>query len=254
MSALHIEPHAACFNGHFPQRPILPGVVQLQLIVDHLSHSTAQPLALHAIRFARLRQIVLPGDRLEILTTPVDDGSTRVDVKRGELLVANAQFELSAHELPAAPSPVDFEGDAVSAPPLDMLLPHRPPMRFIEAIERESSTGLQCRARITNACGLARAGRVPILIALEAAAQAAAAWEALRRSREAGGGARIGYLVAIRDAQFFASHVTVDETITSTIRLEDMALPLTHYAVEALAAGRVALRASIATVLTDEPA
>jgi 3-hydroxymyristoyl/3-hydroxydecanoyl-(acyl carrier protein) dehydratase len=252
MSALHIEPHASYFNGHFPKRPILPGVVELQLVVDHLSQAQGHSLALHAIRFARLRQIVVPGDRLEILATPADDGSTRVDVKRADVVVANAQFQLSADELPAAPTRVAFDGDTVLAPPLDMLLPHRPPMRFIEAIERESSTGLQCRARITNACGLARAGRVPILIALEAAAQAAAAWEALRRARESDGGARIGYLVAIRDAQFYAASVAVDETIITTIQLEDMALPLTHYAVEATVEEHVVLRARIATVLTDE--
>ena len=125
-------------------------------------------------------------------------------------------------------------------------------MRFIEAIERESTLSLQCRARIGADCGLVRAGRVPILIVLEAAAQAAAAWEALRRSREANAGARIGYLVAIRDTRFFADGIDADESISVTIALKDVALPLTHYAIAAQVSGQTVLQGSIATVLTDE--
>jgi predicted hotdog family 3-hydroxylacyl-ACP dehydratase len=126
-------------------------------------------------------------------------------------------------------------------------------MRFVESIEREWSDGLQCAARISTECGLVQGGRAPALIALEAAAQSAAAWEAVRRAREAGGaGARIGYLVAIRDTVFHADSVAADEPFTATVRLEAAALPLTHYAVEVVARDTLVLRGKIATVLTDE--
>jgi len=36
MGTIVIEPAAAYLRGHFPGRPILPGVVQLQLLVEHL--------------------------------------------------------------------------------------------------------------------------------------------------------------------------------------------------------------------------
>jgi predicted hotdog family 3-hydroxylacyl-ACP dehydratase len=111
---------------------------------------------------------------------------------------------------------------------------------------------LQCTARISSECGLVTAGRAPALIALEAAAQSAAAWEAVRRSREAGGGARIGYLVAIRDTVFYAESVPADEPFGALVRLEAMALPLTHYTVEVVARNAVVLRGKIATVLTQE--
>jgi predicted hotdog family 3-hydroxylacyl-ACP dehydratase len=144
------------------------------------------------------------------------------------------------------------EGAAVDAPPLDRLLPHRPPMRFVTAIERELSDGLQCTARISSECGLAPAGRAPTLLGLEAAAQAAAAWEALRRSREPGGAsARIGYVVAIRDAVLFTSSIPADESFNAAVRLEAAALPLTHYAVEVALRGEVVARGKIATVLAE---
>jgi predicted hotdog family 3-hydroxylacyl-ACP dehydratase len=228
--------------------------VQLQLLVEHLSQEAGQMLALRSIKFARLRQLVVPGDRLEIHTRPGEGACTRVDVKRDGVLVANAELELgSAPPQIASSYTVPVSGVQVDAPPLDLLLPHRPPMRFVEAIEREWSDGLQCAARISTECGLVQAACAPALIALEAAAQSAAAWEAVRRSREAGGaGARIGYLVAIRDTVFHAGSVPADELFTATVRLEAAALPLTHYTVEVVARDALVLRGKIATVLTDE--
>jgi predicted hotdog family 3-hydroxylacyl-ACP dehydratase len=253
MTAIVIAPDAPYLRGHFPGRPILPGVVQLLLLVDHLSRESGKSLTLRSIRFARLRQLVVPNDRLEVAARAGEGAYTRVDVKRDSVLVANAELELgTAIDVRPLPRPMPVDGSEVDAPPLESLLPHRPPMRFVTSIEHELSEGLQCTARISSECGLACAGRVPALVGLEAAAQTAAAWEALRRSREAGGAAaRIGYLVAIRDTEFFASSIPADEPFTATVRLEGAALPLTHYAVEVALRGDVVLRGKIATVLTE---
>lgn len=254
MGTIVVDPDAPYLRGHFPGRPILPGVVQLQLLVEHLSQEARQVLALRSINFARLRQLVVPNDRLDISTRPGQRPYTRVDVQRDGTLIANAELELGLVPTPSAiPHAVAVNDLRVDAPPLDQLLPHRPPMRFVETIEREWGDGLQCSASISTQCGLVQAGRAPALIALEAAAQTAAVWEAVRRSREAGsGGARIGYLVAIRDTVFFAGSVPADAPFTATVRLEAAALPLTHYAVEVVVHGAVVLRGKIATVLTDE--
>jgi hypothetical protein len=69
-------------------------------------------------------------------------------------------------------------------PPLDELLPHRPPMRFITSILQEAEDGLTCAARIPGTCALVSGGSAPAVASIEAAAQAAAAWEALRRWRD----------------------------------------------------------------------
>jgi 3-hydroxymyristoyl/3-hydroxydecanoyl-(acyl carrier protein) dehydratase len=248
-----IAPDAPYLRGHFPGRPILPGVVQLALVVEHLAHEGGRPLKLRSIKFARLRQLVVPGDRLDVAARSTADGFTRVDVMRDGVLVANAELELSdAPDANPGPRATPVAGATVAAPPLDVLLRHRPPMRLITSIEREVSEGLQCDACVSSECGLVNAGHAPALLALEAAAQSAAAWEALLRSREgADAGARMGYLVAIRDTQFYAAEIPGDETFSTTVRLEALALPLTHYAVEVALRGEVVLRGMIATVLAD---
>jgi 3-hydroxymyristoyl/3-hydroxydecanoyl-(acyl carrier protein) dehydratase len=254
MQQIVIAPDAPYLRGHFPGRPIVPGVVELLLLVEHLSRDAGQLLTLRSIKFARFRQLMVPHDRLDITTRDAGDGYTRVDLKRAGVLVANAELELNpAPSDRSLPRSLPVEGPAVDAPPLDRLLPHRPPMRFVTAIERELTDGLQCAARISSECGLAFAGRAPALLGLEAAAQTAAAWEALRRSREPGGAsARIGYVVAIRDAVLFSSSIPADESFSATVRLEAAALPLTHYAIEVALHGEVVVRGRIATVLTED--
>ena len=125
-------------------------------------------------------------------------------------------------------------------------------MRFVTAVEREFSDGLQCAARISSEAGLAAAGRARALLCLEAAARTAAAWEALRRLREPGGaGPRVGYVVAIRDAEIFTSSIPGDEPFSATGRLEAATLPLTHYAAEVAVHDEVVVRGKIATVLVE---
>jgi predicted hotdog family 3-hydroxylacyl-ACP dehydratase len=248
-----IAPDAPYLRGHFPGRPILPGVVELCLVVEHLAREAGKPLVLRSIKFARLRQLVVPDDRLDVAARGGEGGYTRVDVTREGVLVANAELELSEESrAQALPRALPVEGAVVEAPPLDLLMPHRPPMRFVAAIERELPEGLQCTVCVSSRCGLVAAGQAPALLGLEAAAQCAAAWEALRRSREAGGASpRIGYLVAIRDAELFVPEIPADEPLTATVRLEAAALPLTHYEVELALRGDVMLRGKIATVLRD---
>ena len=176
----------------------------------------------------------------------------RIDLRRGQELVANAQLILGAPDSPPAAGialePVDPELSA--APALDALLPHRPPMRLVESIVRETADGLVCTARVPPACALAQHGVAPALAGVEAAAQTAAVWEALRRWRQGGGGApRIGYLVALRDLVLFAEHIAVDAPMLTAVRLEAAAPPLTHYRVETCVGGKSLLRGTIATYL-----
>jgi 3-hydroxymyristoyl/3-hydroxydecanoyl-(acyl carrier protein) dehydratase len=251
MGVLHIDPHARYFAGHFPQRPIVPGVIELMLAIDHLAEQAKQRLFLRAIKFARLRHLVLPGDELAVSARMSDGGFTRVDVRRDSALVANAELDLSVDPpVPSLQPALDRDGVRVDAPPLELLLPHRPPMRLVTGIDLELAEGLQSTARISADTGLARAGRVPAVIALEAAAQTAAAWEGLRRSREPGGaGARVGYLVAIREVTFFTADIPVEMPLHATIELDGLALPLTHYAVEVALGDALVLTGKIATVL-----
>jgi predicted hotdog family 3-hydroxylacyl-ACP dehydratase len=251
-ATLAVPPGGACFEGHFPGRPILPGVVLLDLVLHALAGPERHAAPLRGITFARLRQLVSPGDRLELVARSLDDGQVRIDVRRGQELVANAQLELGTPDAPPsdelAPESV---ARAVSAvPDLDALLPHRPPMRLVTSIVRETHEGLVCAARVPAGCGLARGGVASALAGVEAAAQAAAAWEALRRSREGSdSGPRIGYLVAIRDLALFATQVAVGARMIACVQLEAAAQPLTHYRIETWVQAKLLLRGTIATYL-----
>lgn len=63
---LHIPNDLLAFDGHFPDEPILPGIVQLQIVRELIEQQLDQPLTLHAVPKARMSQMVLPNDDIEI--------------------------------------------------------------------------------------------------------------------------------------------------------------------------------------------
>ncbi|MFV3325219.1 AMP-binding protein [Pseudomonas sp. NY15372] len=74
---LAVPADLACFTGHFPTTPILPGVVQVDWAV-----TLATPLLPQGLRFAgmevlKFQQLVRPGDELEL--------TLRYDAQRGKL-------------------------------------------------------------------------------------------------------------------------------------------------------------------------
>lgn len=249
-ASITLAADAPYFAGHFPGRPILPGVVELAMMVETAMRVSARDAPVHTIPFARLRHLVVPGDRLE-LAARATNGRVRVDITRGETLVANAAFELGPLQRGAASAAqTTIVLPPADAPAPETLLPQHPPMRFVTGITGEMPDGLICTARIPAMCPLVTGGSAPALAAIEAAAQTAATWEGLLRWREGGVAApRMGYLVALRDIVFFAADVPADTDLAVSVRLAAAAPPLTHYAVEVEHGPRRVLRGTIATVL-----
>ncbi len=246
----------AYFEGHFPGRPILPGVTEIALMLEALKRErNGGEVALREIAYTRLRQVVLPGDRLELTARTVASGRVRIDLKRDGGLVANGEWMLGAAEPAdeAAPAGTTAAVPLPEVPPLDALLPHRPPMRFIQSILAETADSLSCAAAIPSACALVSDGAAPAVAGLEAAAQAAAAWEALQRQRAGGMAApRVGYLVALRDVVFFAGRIPAEKTLVVMVRLEAAAPPLSHYQAELRLGNKLLLRGMIATFLKED--
>jgi 3-hydroxymyristoyl/3-hydroxydecanoyl-(acyl carrier protein) dehydratase len=242
---------APYFAGHFPGRPILPGVVALALMAEAAARVAGKDDPVHTIPFARLRHVAVPGDRLEVAARKAAAGRIRADLTRGETLIANAAFEFGPLRPASASAPEStIVLPPADVPPPDALLPQQPPMRFVTAIAGEMPNGLICTARLPGACALAAGGTAPALATIEAAAQAAATWEALLRWREGGGAApRMGYLVAVRDVVLFTADVPADANLAVTVRLTAAAPPLTHYAAEVAHGTRRVLRGTIATFL-----
>ncbi|HYN27986.1 MAG TPA: hypothetical protein VES94_06785 [Burkholderiales bacterium] len=250
------------FEGHFPGRPILPGVAELALAIAALRQETGKPLPLRGVAFARLRQLVLPGDRLELSAReragPEGEvARLRLDLKRDGVLVANGEFivgtplpqpgALPGHRTRTALGGIVPAGILPSA---EALLPHRPPMRFVDSILKQSADGLDCIARIPGRCALVSGGSAPTVAAIEAAAQTAAVWEALQRWRGKGEAApRVGYLVAMRDVVFFTERIPADQSLLVSAHLEAASPPLTHYRFEVSLDGLRLVRGAIGTFL-----
>lgn len=256
-ATIAISADSPWFEGHFPGRPILPGVAELALAITALKQETGKPLPLRGIAFARLRHLVLPGDRLELSAResagPKSETTRlRFEMKRDGVLVANGEFivgtplsqpdALLEHQTLTAPAGI--------VPAAETLLPHRPPMRFVDLILRQSADALDCIARIPGRCALVSGGGAPTVAAIEAAAQAAAAWEALQRWHRQGEAApRVGYLVAMRDVAFFAERIPAERDFSVSVVLEAAAAALTHYRFEASLQGAALARGTIATFL-----
>lgn len=245
------------FEGHFPGRPILSGVAELALAIAALRQETGKPLPLRGIAFARLRHLVLPGDRLELSareSAGPESETTRLrfEMKRDGVLVANGEFivGIPLSQPDALPEHGTLTAPAGIVPAAEALLPHRSPMRFVDLILRQSGGALDCIARIPGLCALVSGGSAPTVAAIEAAAQAAAAWEALQRWHRQGEAApRVGYLVAMRDVAFFTDRIPAGQSLLVSVHLEAASPPLTHYRFEVSLEGLRLVRGTVGTFL-----
>lgn len=86
-------------------------------------------------------------------------------------------------------------------PPVDSLLPHKPPMRLVDSILHEVDDGLVCKVVVGDDFVFLRDGRAEMAVCIELVAQSVACLAGLRDVR-AGRKPKSGLLVACRDARF----------------------------------------------------
>ena len=89
------------FAGHFPQTPVLPGVLLCEALAQLAGILVADEdgLRLVGVERARFRRPVLPGDHLQLEVTSVDPGPPRRLQGRarvGDVLVAEVDFSAAA--------------------------------------------------------------------------------------------------------------------------------------------------------------
>ncbi|HEX4822733.1 MAG TPA: hypothetical protein VFV19_00310 [Candidatus Polarisedimenticolaceae bacterium] len=245
-AALEVPAAGPIFDGHFPGRPILPGVAALAMVASALGNG--RPLT--GVSSVRFRDLVAPGTTLDVDAADRDDGSIRFDARDGGRVLLNGRL---AFGTPRSTAPSAFAvatRRAKDVPTFDRLLLHRGPARLVRAVAGEADDGATCLARIPAGSGLAAGGEAPALAALEAAAQTAAVWEALRRLRRGEDeGIQLGYLVGLRDVTLYVASLPVEVDLYATVRLTAAVPPLTHYAVEVVAEGEPVARGTIATWL-----
>jgi predicted hotdog family 3-hydroxylacyl-ACP dehydratase len=211
------------FAGHFPGRPLLPGIAHLALLCQVLEEVAARGTlggeapgntAIAEVRRFRLRREIVPGDRIELRVegwaeAPAESGSFRFEVRRqpadghpgkpGEIASEGTVSTGIAGAQPQAGAPIPRPDFAPGGPfrPVAELIPHAPPARVLAEVLAGGAGGILCAGSIPGDHPLAAGGEVPGFLAIELGAQAAAALEAL--ARQPGGRPRIGYLVGVRD-------------------------------------------------------
>jgi 3-hydroxymyristoyl/3-hydroxydecanoyl-(acyl carrier protein) dehydratase len=231
------------FAGHFPGRPILPGVAALTLVADALGCGV-----LAGVAHARFRSTIAPGERLALDARPEAPGRTRVALLRGAATVLGAVL-IHGEPTPGPRAAARGEAPVADLPAPETLLPHRLPMRFVTSVLALHDDGAECVASVPAACALVRAEVAPAVAVIEAAAQTAAVWEALRRRDGAEAGPREGYLVAWRDVALHRRDVPADASLVARVRLAAVAMPLTQYRAEVSLDGETVMQGTIGTVL-----
>lgn len=70
------------FMGHFPNAPVLPGVVLIDTAVEFVARAMKKPLRLERLSNVKFCRVVLPDEaiRLVFKTTPDPDNSGRIHV------------------------------------------------------------------------------------------------------------------------------------------------------------------------------
>jgi uridine phosphorylase len=60
------------FDGHFPKKPILPGVAQLTLVADILHRALGTPVVVEQVSRVRFKQMIQPDEVIAISLSPTN--------------------------------------------------------------------------------------------------------------------------------------------------------------------------------------
>lgn len=69
------------FSGHFPNAPVLPGIVMIQLALMMCERAGGEPLNLVCIREAKFTEPVLPGEEITVFLAPPEKTGQGVSAK-----------------------------------------------------------------------------------------------------------------------------------------------------------------------------
>lgn len=75
------DPDFIGFKGHFPNAPVLPGIVMIQLLVLMCERATGQSLHIEGIREAKFTEPVLPEEKITVFLSSVEETENGFGVK-----------------------------------------------------------------------------------------------------------------------------------------------------------------------------
>jgi acyl carrier protein len=90
-AVVRVPADSAWFDGHFPGRPVLPGIAQLAMVQDLLGRVLGDGGRIVALSRVRFRQAVGPGARLKVATRPRGEapGTVAFRILQDEALVCS---------------------------------------------------------------------------------------------------------------------------------------------------------------------
>ena len=220
------------FNGHFPDHPIMPGVLQIEAMKQLAELSARPELAksadedIHIVRMERVkfRKPVVPGDRLRVTAELVGETEStrqfRTKVCLGEDVASEALMTLAMRTIPApsALPPAVCEYDRTDEVPMDLkklkeLMPHRFPFLFIDYLAKEDGENMIAIKNITVNDSFFRNApdnmAVPESILCEMAAQSGCA-TVLGRPENAG---KIAVFMAIESMESLIPIIPGDQVV-----------------------------------------
>ncbi|MFY0538290.1 acyl carrier protein [Nannocystis pusilla] len=159
--------------------------------------------------------------------------------------------KLVESELASANVPRPRSDGPVAFPPLDEILPHRPPMLLLDALTAAEAESVTCRATVRAGAPFVASERVSSLIALEYFAQAVAALFAYKS--RGGAGPFRGLLLGARDLELAVSHLRVGDVLDVHCREQWASGPVAQFQC-ILSRGDERLATGAVTVLRGDPA
>ena len=82
------------FDGHFPGKPVLPGVCLVQTAIAMLGVHRKAPVGLKRLITAKWPAPVLPGETIRLVLKPAGESIVKVSVTRGADKVAEFSLEI----------------------------------------------------------------------------------------------------------------------------------------------------------------
>lgn len=133
-------------------------------------------------------------------------------------------------------------------PPIEQLLPHRPPMLLLDEVIAFDAESVECAVEIRESSTFFEPGGVPAWVALEYCAQAIAAYAGLK-ARASGGQPKIGLLVAARELTLQTEVFRAGDKLRIRARREFGEERVGRFACEVLRDGVAVAHASLSVYL-----
>lgn len=175
-----VAPDAWWFPGHFPERPITPGVLVCRAAATAALAANGNPDAtVVGITSARFKGMAVPGDQVVYTTdlSPNSDGTVTAKVRSTINGTRNFDGVLTVADKPLDGLDVERLDPLTGAhEPRDpaTVIPHRPPFLFLSTVDRVDfdSNSVDATWEVTGAEPFMSSGVVPDSVLIESAAQA----------------------------------------------------------------------------------